>query len=163
MLEKLEFLIRERNDSPNFRKRWTYVSDKLPPVRAYIHEGGLVDAFTSSQEETEVKTYLIDSLFKNSELLKNGIYLLAAIWGENGAKMIDLFKYSDIKSWPGNPTVGAFVIKNGLYIPEKRDITCGDTLVVLGSEERCRRKTRSLNEYIEESPKIEGLTNRRIN
>ncbi len=155
-LELFEFFKRKKADvAPNFLGRLTYCSEQLPPLRAYFHNGGLVEAFGEKETIEKAKEQLLDSLVKNIPLIGDGIYLIAAVWGENGNKMIDLFKYSHFNGWPGNPTISAFVIKNGVYIPERKDITCGDTLIVLGLEEKIRRRTVGVSHYINSPPPIE--------
>lgn len=158
-MEILEQFRKEGKLSPNFRDRVTYISNQLPPVRAYIHESCSFEAFSSPCNRSidiEAKEHLILSLGKNLELVEDADYMLAAIWGNENSKMIDVFKYTDVKDWPGNPDVSAFVMQNGVYIPRK-EITCGDTLIVLGIEEKYRRTTKSLKEYMKNPPGIEGL------
>jgi hypothetical protein len=161
MTRIIEPLGRVCGASPNFRLRITYAFEELfPPIRAYLHNAGLDDAFKSRRNkpaEFEADRHLLRTLTDNMVILNDASYLIAAIWGDSGARMIDLFRYAGINKWPGNPDVAAFVFRNGVYVPKRREITCGDTLVVLGREEEYRRTTRDLNDYVEHPPTIDGL------
>jgi hypothetical protein len=158
MVERLDELLRTSEPGPDFVARMTYLRWPLPPTRAYIHDKAYsADGCTPSTIVSCLDKHLQNALARNHKLLIGACFLLAAIWGDNGAKMIDLFKYSDIRKWPGNPDVSAFVFKNGVYIPKRREITCGDTLIMLGYEERKRRHSENLEKYMENPPHIEGL------
>lgn len=159
VFEKLEPLRREEDSAPNFRGRYTLIRDESPPVRAYFHASG-ISAFGPCLEFIEKNiwgNYLKSVLDNNVEIIKDAIFLICAIWGDRREKMIDIFKYDNMENWTENPNVSAFVMRNGVYLPERTDVTCGDTLIVLGAEESYRRKTKSLKEYIENPPKIPGL------
>jgi hypothetical protein len=160
MTRILELLKKAGEASPNFRARLTYDHGPLPPIRAYLHNAGIDEAFDCPKRKTveaKVEEHLIKTLIMNRGIINGADYLLAAIWGDKGAKMIDLFRYSGLGGWPGNPDFAGFVFRNGVYMPEKRELTCGDTLIVLGQEERYRRTTKDLKEYVEHSPSIDGL------
>jgi len=128
-------------------------------VRAYLHNFGLGvfgDLKDLKWPIEAAETHLMNTLGK---LIAKGdtkkySYMLAFLWGNAGAKMIDWFGYSGIEEWPGNPEVSAWVTREGIMVPRKNlEIACGDGLIVLGEEERYRRRTRSLKEYLERSPK----------
>lgn len=161
LFEKFE---RRDKKSPNFRAGLSCVRNpnNLPPFRAYVHNTGaeLYDSgHLSIAEITEdVTKQLISSLVRNPELVTGAAYLLAAMWGCDEKKIIDLFAFSDIGDWPGNPDVAAFVLENGVYAPENKKITCGDTLMVLGIEEKHRRRCTNLDDYMRRPPGIPDLT-----
>jgi len=136
---------------PDFIVR--FARESLPPVRAYVHGSGS-DVFS---DDGAPRGHLTDVLERHAGLFTDADFLLAALWGNNGDRMIDLFKYTGIREWPGNPEVAAYVFKDGIYKPNARDITCGDTLIVLGIEEAHRRKTGNRGDYIRNPPDIEGL------
>ncbi len=137
--------------------------DLKVPVRAYVHEAGFNEAYKGDIEEAQayLKDFMTDSLrwYSGKEIMKFD-YLLGAIWGKKDEKIIDLFGFSDISEWPGNPDVTSFVIKNGGYDTREDDdsfvesYTCGDTLIMLGEEEKYRRTTKSLDEYMRNPPEI---------
>ncbi|HLD39217.1 MAG TPA: hypothetical protein VJB05_02815 [archaeon] len=76
------------------------------------------------------------------------------LWGDNGDRVAEVFGYGhvDKKDWPSNPEIYNWVFRNGIHQPKKRQISCGDTLIVLGKEESVRRRTSSLGEYWNEFP-----------
>lgn len=123
-----------------------------PPVRAYLHEAGL-DAYSTLEigSVDAARKYFLD-VFEWQDVSKYQ-FVLAAMWGKvNGVnepeRNIDFFGLSDIdeNGWPGNPEVSAWVVKNGVVVPQK-EITCGDTLIVLGEEEKYRRKCKNMADY----------------
>lgn len=81
-------------------------------------------------------------------------YFMAISWGEDGQKIVDVFGYSGLKEkWKSNPEVSGWVIRNGI-ISKTREITCGEGLIVLGQEERHRRQTRNLKQYLALPPDV---------
>jgi len=79
-------------------------------------------------------------------------YLLAVMWGDKRTKVIDFFGYSDVQDWPGNPDVSSWVLRDGVFMHKKNltrgDTTCGDSLIMLGEEERYRRTRANLSDYM---------------
>jgi hypothetical protein len=161
-----EHFRREGESAPNFRGRHTHVDEDLPPSRIYLHNSGLIGAFaadfsrTGHSVETEAMNHFQEALASNLDSVRDCDYILAAIWGSaDGAKMIDVFGYSGVKAkWSENPTVRGFVLRNGLlYVPKCRELTCGDTTIVLGQEEEYRRTIPNMDHFLRFPPKIHGL------
>ena len=151
----------EKND-PNFKAVLTYAGDVIPPFRAYLHGAG-IEAFSKDPlPEIAAKDHLFDVLHSNSHLLEGVDFMIAALWGNEGKKIVDLFRYADVVSdWndnPGNPDfLEPLVFKNGFYIPSARVRTCEDSIIVLGAEGKHRRKSRDMEQYMALSPDIEGI------
>jgi len=129
--------------------RFTEVLDK-PPVIAYVHTGGLSEVYGSVIVAREHLLEVLEDQYSQSYL-----WMIAIIWGnaKTKDKMIDFFGYNDIgERWPGNPTVYSWVTRNGIVQPRNRDehgdATCGEGLILLGAEEIRRKKTQSLEGYI---------------
>ena len=123
--------------------------------RAYVHEVGFHEAFEGNVEH--VRAYLFEVL-RGQQRLEGTQFVLAAIWGNKRRdKVTDLFAYSDIREWPGNPTIDTYNIKNGLWLPTSSK-TCGDALIVLGEEERHRRTTPNLTAYLKTGPDMRVLS-----
>lgn len=133
-------------------------SIEVPRIRSYVHEAGISEAYGSKDPVLEARNHLLEILERNREKLRVFNYVLAAIWGDNGTKFIDFFGYNGINRWPGNPDVSAFVSRNGIYVPQTQT-TCGDTLIVLGEEEKHRRTRSSLDDYMNNPPYIPNLNN----
>lgn len=143
---------------PKIEARLNY-PDFQTPARVYIHKGGFVEAFGSPPEPriTNARNYFIKCFRKVPEGRFD--YVLAIIWGREGKPMADFFGYHDIGSWPGNPTISAWVMENGVIAPNDRskDITCGDGIIITGLEEIYRRGTKNLEEFVHNPPQVKGL------
>jgi len=147
-------------NGPDILSRLTLINDQShPPIRIYLHRIGSKNYF-DNQNNSELdimKKLFYDSFTINRDLLRDADYLLAIMWGNNKKKIIDTFKFTDIHDWPGNPIVDSYVLSDGLYIPERTSIACGDGLLVLADEERYRRTTPNLDHYMRMPPEISGL------
>lgn len=131
---------------------------RKPPVRAYLHTAGFDKVYRTIENALD---YFVKVLDKNSKENDRYSLILAAIWGqaaEDKIRYIDFFGFSDInkEKWPGNPDISAWVMQEGVCVP-KKEITCGDTLIVLGEEEKYRRKQKSLEKYISSWPNLGEL------
>ncbi len=123
-----------------------------PQVRVYYHKSGF-ELYSSEKRDPTMD--LINALEKHDSELKSFNYVLAVAWGDINKKerIIEFFGYREITEWPGNPEVSSLIIKNNILVPQ-REITCGDTLILLGEEEKYRRTTRSLDEYFTYPPHL---------
>ena len=128
------------------------------PCRAYVHTGGFNDTYHGCFSEARKYLFsVIGPLSIQKDLFSQSDFLLAAIWGSGGDKILDLFGLSDISSkWLGNPDVSAWVFKNGVY-QHTPQITCGDTLILLGREEEFRRSRTDLSDYCKSFPHLGDL------
>jgi hypothetical protein len=159
MTRALELMKSRRPDSPNFFARLT-LNGNLPPVRAYFHHGGFDQAYGAEDGIRNAVAHLRTALDANIDLLGEKQFLLAAIWGNDGRKTIDVLAltHREGEGWQDNPEVSAYVLEEGFYQPARRDITCGDGLMIFGREEEYRRKTKDIKEYAARPPrKICGL------
>jgi hypothetical protein len=168
-----------REGVPEIIARFPGFSVKYPKYpfitkgRVYFHKSGFYDAFFDPNKE-DASSALDNGLDHVERVLRRdhtqaqisrrpGLFhdmdfFLAGVWGDNGDKMIDFFKYSGLNGeWPGNPEMTSFVFRNGVYQPEERGVTCGDGLIILGTEERHRRTTSDLSEYLGSPPNLEGF------
>ena len=76
-------------------------------------------------------------------------FFITGIWAnESGSKNIDVFGYSFDKNWPGNPVIANWTIEDGGW-RKNFIVECGDSTILRGEEEKYRRTTKSLQEYIE--------------
>ena len=128
--------------------------DNKPPVRAYVHKTGF-DVYGNSIPEAE--RHLKQVLKENREELNGLQYMLAAMWGYEGNKMIDMFGYNGITKWPGNPNIYAWVMENGVFVPvdkmiPKLALTCEDTSILISKEAEHRRNRNSLADFISTPP-----------
>jgi len=163
-LVRLEYFRRRGENAPNFKARLT-LPNFQPPIRAYFHNAGLAGAFpvkAGDYVELEAKGHLVETIDKLD--VSKYLWILAAIWGKEGAKMIDFFGYHGIQRWPGNPCIDSFATANGVIAPrettslDEKEVTCEDGAIVLGVEGPYRRTTKSLAYYMNHFPAIHGLS-----
>ena len=148
-----EIFRREDENAPNFLGRTTYFTEEHPPVRAYFHGAGFRDTFGG---KLVARNRLVATLYQRAGLFSGGDFLLATVWGDNGVPTIDLYEFKANTEWKKNPNYTLFVLKDGIFVPDRRD-TCGDMIIMAGAEERYRRTTENLDEYMAKGPGIEGL------
>lgn len=130
-----------------------------PPVRAYLHDSGV----GFYKNIWDARNYLLEVLGKDKENVSKYNFILAALWGKTEddskiKKIIDFIALSDIDEtrWPGNPEVSAWVVENGVYVP-KKEITCGDGLIMASEEEKFRRTTSGIEEFKKNYPDMGDL------
>lgn len=92
-------------------------------------------------------------------------HIIAILWYNQDARQrtVDLFLYSGIENWPGNPEVSSLVLAEnaGEWYPNKdRIVTCGDGTIILGFEEELRRKTASLEQFLTAKREMQRLYER---
>ena len=114
----------------------------IPPGRLYDHAGGS-EVFSNGENSVSYTSR------QESWLAEENLdYFIAISWGENGQKVLDIFGYLGLRdNWKANPEVQNWVVKDGILV-QKKEITCGESLVLLGREEEHRLKTEGLEEYL---------------
>jgi hypothetical protein len=129
----------------------------VKPARIYFHKTGYNEAFGSDAEDNPSLgtgiCHVVDIMEKYRGTLQPADFLISMLWGEDGIRTAEVFGYGDITEWPGNPTVYNWVFRNGVHCPDQRQISCGDTLIVLGEEEKQRRHSKDFLDYITKPPK----------
>jgi len=133
------------------------------PGRVYVHPVGFAEAYENKL--TNLQNYFLEISQHHKYLFAGCNYFLATIWGDvkNKERVADLFMFSCVKNWPGNPDVLPYEIREGELIrekglaPEDETFTCSDTLIMLGKEEEYRRATKSLEEYMVRYPDLGEL------
>jgi len=122
---------------------------KNRPLRLYTHRFG-EELFNNSIEAfcyTEAALATLDSVAPDS------LFYIAVTWGDKKTKsrICDLFAYSGINEWPGNPDVSSWIFNEGV-LKQENPITCGDTMILLGLEEQYRRSCSDLSTYLSNGP-----------
>jgi hypothetical protein len=115
-------------------------------------DSGAKTAYKDETKESlckDISKIIID----NSDFYKNYDYLIGFIWSDDGkSKMIDLWMFSsnhvDDRS---GPLGDVKVFKNG-NICNMDGLVSGNTLIILGYEERLRRQSGSLTNYLKQVP-----------
>jgi len=145
----------------------TTLKENNPPLRLYFHEAELGTVYGDG---TGTKSSLIDAaayalqVIKSKQELSSYDLLIATIWGKLSIgkepikeRRADIFSFSDIKNnWHGNPDISCFSFVNGLYV-SRNEITCGDSLIMLGKEEEHRRKSYDMDKYLTSYPDLGDL------
>lgn len=131
---------------------------KRPPARVYVYGLGLNECFSGNDSITEALGYF-DNVHRMAQtkipFVDEIEYFISCVWGniKTDEKIVDLFGFHDIKEWPGNPTVSAWTVRNGVFV-RNSEITCGDTLIILGKEESYRRYRSNLEEFLMNPPDV---------
>jgi hypothetical protein len=103
-------------------------------------------------DKQAVQDYLTKIYQDNVEYYHTSDYLIGFLWSYQGAKMLDLWKFEpnpvDERS---GPLSECRVYRDGVEVKDI-GISSGNTLLVLGYEEKLRRSKRSLKEYLEGDP-----------
>lgn len=117
------------------------------PNRIYLHKAG------SELVQPEKALYvarqnLIQYYYSNEREKNSPEWVISMVWSSlTTGLVLDVFEYRDaVAKWPGNPDVSAFNIGK---IDTTRANSCGDSLIMLGVEEKFRRDCRNLKEYFE--------------
>lgn len=122
------------------------------PARAHLHRAGMGAYGNSDGERRRNAVQYLGELVHtqgfNRIVAENRLeYAIAAMWGDDGKRIADLFGFKDVKDkWPGNPDVMSWDFRDGVFT--RGALTCGDTLIMLGGEERYRRTTPDLETYM---------------
>ncbi|MBI2102292.1 hypothetical protein HYT55_00495 [Candidatus Woesearchaeota archaeon] len=121
-----------------------------PRVRGYVHD-------SQSGDTQSVQRYCTTSLaFLHQQGMINlsaspASWYIGLVWydSSSSADVLDLFHFSNYQGWPGNPDVRNFVVHHGVYQPGP--ITCTQGIILLGQEEQLRRRTSSLEHYLQQT------------
>ncbi|MDP1694142.1 MAG: hypothetical protein Q8L34_01240 [Candidatus Woesearchaeota archaeon] len=81
-------------------------------------------------------------------------YSIVVVWADANKMRHDWFYFHSISQWPGNPSVDVYVFKNKGFLPREHQVTCGDSLIMLGIEEQHRKTTKSRAEYLRTRPDL---------
>ena len=117
--------------------------------RCYLHNCG-IEAY-GGKPFAQAKADFLEALEKLEIAYPWSIGIL---WGDSGVRVTEIFAFSGIKSWPGNPDIVYYQFRNGEFAFNPLNLTCGDGLMVLGEEEKFRRTTSSLEEYLSSPPRF---------
>lgn len=128
-----------------------------PRVRGYVHS-----SFNGAASVAlDYCTHALASLHHEGKVnlsAEPSSWYIGLVWhdSEEPAEVLDVFQYHDYQSWPGNPDVHNFIVRNGIYVPEAA-ISCTEGILLLGQEEQLRRKTTSLEEYFNTALALETV------
>jgi len=100
----------------------------------------------------DIEKYIKEIIYKDEKYFKDSDYLVAFMWRYKKDKMIDIWKfdsnYVDDRSGP----LGEVRIYRNQSRCTNLGMASGNTLLVLGYEEKLRRQSKDLQEYLEGPP-----------
>lgn len=125
-------------------------------IKPYFYKGIQIiiwpdaDAKTSYSDfnSADLEAYIIDIIATDFEYYQDSSYIIGFIWSNEGQKMIDIWKfidnYVDDRSGP---------LGDARVYKEKEpcfglSLASGNTLLVLGYEEKLRRQSKDLKSYL---------------
>lgn len=97
----------------------------------------------------------IKNIISSDEYFKDTSYIIAFIWSLNGEKMLDVWKFNEnhVDDRSG-PLGDARVYREGKLCNDM-EIVSGNTLMILGYEEKIRRQSKDLKGYLKgPAPKL---------
>lgn len=124
-----------------------------PPMRVYVHK-----TWGHYQEAEE---HINSVLRKHEKEFTKYDFILAALWCSENSNNLDILRFDfsvpSVGTWPGNPVIYPWSIKNGSYDP--RETTLEDIVIVFGTEGKYRREKEinSLAEYVKTWPYLGKL------
>lgn len=101
--------------------------------------------------QQEISQYL-ENIITSDKFFEDATYIIIFIWSMDGERVSDIWKFSknNVDDRSG-PLSDVRVYKEG-KICEKLGLASGNTLIVLGYEEKLRRQSEDLNSYLAGPP-----------
>jgi len=123
------------------------IKDGKPPAKFYIHTAG--EEIFGPNRLTGHQAYLKNIFEIWQEELEKYDFLIGALWGdiESNERVADIFGFSDITQWPGNPDVSSWVVREGI-LRQENPISCAETLKLIGEELNIQRDSQDLTNYM---------------
>ncbi len=111
---------------------------------------GAKDAYQGFSRK-ELENYIF-GIIRADKYYTNASYIVIFLWSLDGEKMVDAWKFSENKiDNRSGPTGDARIYREGKLCTEK-GLASGNTLMVLGYEEKLRRQAIELNKYLDGPP-----------
>lgn len=128
-----------------------------PRVRGYVHS-----SFNDGAKAAlDYCTQALASLHRDGKINLSAepvSWYIGLVWhdSEEPAAVLDVFQYHNYQGWPGNPDIHNFIVHNEIYVSEAA-ISCSEGILLLGQEEQLRRKTNSLEQYLNTTLSLEKV------
>ena len=136
-----------------FVERFTSLKSAVP-FRCYVDESEFEKAFGSIEN---ARKHIFSIVKENEEMFKGRDYLIAVLYGFQNQKTAEVYGYKKIgANWPGNTEVLTWIFENGIYKPNE-NYSCGNMDIVKGEEEKHRRGTPSLADFLRTVPHLGEL------
>ena len=105
-------------------------------------------------DEKELEKYIVN-IIKTDSYYDDSTYIIAFIWNMNGDRMIDIWKFNDNHVDDRSGPLGNVRVYREGKICNNLGLASGNTLLVLGYEEKLRRQSKNLKNYLEgPAPKL---------
>ena len=147
----------------------TPITQTKVPTRIYVHQAG---AEVWGRDLNAVKTKFERDFDKHIEKFpetENGVpnfdYMLAVLWGNQGARIIDGFGYKEFDALEGdawrnsNPEISIWNLQNGVFVPKTSirgsSAACKDGIEVINGENKHIEHTNSLADFLTHPPELE--------
>ena len=128
-----------------------------PPGRIYLHDtaretlenGPIKKPYKAFRRAFQAGMPLLH------EELGHSNFFLSILWGKKDELRMDFFAYTldDVFNWQSNVGVSPWVVERGvIWKRPDGEMTCGEGIILLGEEEKLRRRTHNLAEYLESGP-----------
>lgn len=85
------------------------------------------------------------------------IFLIAAVWGDEGKMVAEINRYWGTDKWPSNMERKTFVFENGVWRPDPHSHSCIQTDILLGRELQYMLTTPNFNFYLSSPPHLGNL------
>ncbi len=131
-------------------------------IRLYVHAAGSTLYGATLENAVSSADRHAQEVIAELAFFAGFDYFLGVLWGDQRReqRMFELWGFSDIRNWKeSNPDVAYWQFRNGIATPyiASTGLTCGDTLIMLGEEEKYRRTTPNLETYLRGSPDLGPL------
>ena len=104
--------------------------------------------------ESQLGEY-IKSIILSDKYFKDASYIIAFIWSLNGEKMVDLWKFNENHVDDRSGPLGDARLYQEGKLCSGMEIASGNTLMILGYEEKIRRQSKNLKGYLKgPAPKL---------
>ena len=122
--------------------------------KIYLHHSGKKECSSGN----ELKKYMIESFHIAPSGIKDFDYFNAILWAnEENMKIVDFFGYLGVgEKWKSNPDIESWTIRNGVWRYQNK-ITCGEGSILFGEEEKLRRRTKNIDDYLSKSVDLHKL------
>lgn len=97
--------------------------------------------------EKQIGEY-IKNIILSDKSYKDSTYIIAFIWSLNGEKMVDIWKFNDNHVDDRSGPLGDVKVYREGKLCDNLGLASGNTLLVLGYEEKLRRQSKDLKSYL---------------
>lgn len=100
-------------------------------------------------DSKSLERYIFDIMESDSDYYKDASYIIGFIWSYNGERMIDVWKFNDNHVDDRSGPLGDVRVYREGRICTDLGLASGNTLLVLGYEEKLRRQSKDLKSYLD--------------